>query len=104
MKPEDRKFSESHPWLTFNLNSLQQAGPMFWMLMGEAQSKIEHIAGTPLRPNVSEELHKLFPAKGAAATTAIEGNPLTEEQVRASLDKLFIAPPSQEYIQQEVNN
>lgn len=50
-------------------------------MLGEAASKCEHIAGVPLRPSVAQELHRLYLAKGALATTAIEGNTLTENEV-----------------------
>lgn len=99
----EREYQSTHPWITFELN-LQGASPLLWMLLGEAKSKCEHIAGTPLRPTVANELHKLFLAKGASATTAIEGNPLSEEQVRANIDGKLHLPPSQQYLKQEVDN
>ena len=74
------------------------------MNLGEASSKCEHIAGVPLRPPVAQELHKLYLAKGVLGTTAIEGNTLTEEQVRQILDGKLQLPPSKEYLQQEIEN
>ena len=74
------------------------------MNLGEARSKCEHIAGVPLRPVVAQELHKLYLAKGVLGTTAIEGNTLTEEQVRQILDGTLKLPPSKEYLQQEIEN
>ena len=56
------------------------------MNLGEARSKCEHIAGVPLRPTVARELHQLYLAKGVLGTTAIEGNTLSEEQVRQLLE------------------
>ncbi len=73
-------------------------------MLGECQSKCEHIAGAPLRPETAECLHRLFLAKGALATTAIEGNTLTEEQVIEHLEGKLKLPPSQEYLAQEVDN
>jgi hypothetical protein len=46
----------------------------------------------------------MYLAKGAHATTAIEGNTLTEEQVRARMEKQLSLPPSQEYMGKEVDN
>jgi Fic family protein len=74
------------------------------MLFGEAQSKCDHVAGVPLLPEVAEKLHLLFLAKGALATTAIEGNTLTESQVLEQLEGKLNLPPSQEYLKREVQN
>ena len=98
-----RAYETSHPWLTFQLD-MQRASPELWMLMGEAQSKCDHIAGIPLLPDLKDEFLKIYLAKGALATTAIEGNTLTETQVRALLENTLKLPPSQEYQQQEVEN
>jgi len=43
-------------------------------------------------------------AKGVLATTAIEGNTLTEEEVRQHLDGKLRLPPSREYLAQEIDN
>jgi Fic family protein len=74
------------------------------MLLGEARSKCEHIAGVPLRPEVAGELYKVYLSKGAYATTSIEGNTLSEEEVRRRLDGLLKLPSSQEYLGREVDN
>lgn len=75
-----------------------------WVTLGEVGSKVEHIEGAPLRPDVAKELFKLFLVKGVRATTAIEGNTLTEEQVAKRLEGKLDLPPSQEYLGQEVDN
>jgi len=74
------------------------------MLLGEAASKCEHIAGVPLKPSTQEELHQLYLAKGVLATTAIEGNTLSEEQVLQLLEGNLKLPPSQQYLKQEIAN
>lgn len=74
------------------------------MLIGEARSKCEHLAGAPLKPSVAKELYQVTLVKGALATTAIEGNTLTEAQARGILDGSFKAPPSRAYQEQEVRN
>lgn len=98
-----RTFERTHPWLSFRLN-LREAGPRLWLSLGEAASKCEHIAGVPLRPATAQMLHRLFLAKGVLATTAIEGNTLTEKEVLARLDGKLELPPSKEYLGQEVDN
>jgi hypothetical protein len=74
------------------------------MLLGEAQSKCEHVAGVPLLPGVAEHLHQVFLAKGVLATTAIEGNTLTEEEVLRRLEGKLELPPSKQYLGQEIDN
>lgn len=99
----DRKYQTTHPWITFRVD-LSRSPATLWMLLGEARSKIEHIEGSPLGPEVAEELQKIFLAKGVRATTAIEGNTLSEEQVRKRLEGTLELPPSQEYLGQEIDN
>lgn len=98
---EPRTYENSHPWITFQFLVEQD---QLWCLLGEASSKCQHLCGTPLPPYLARELSGVYLVKGAVATTAIEGNTLTEEEVqelRASKRKL---PPSQEYLQHEVEN
>ncbi len=98
-----RTYEKTHPWLTFSLD-LRKATHNTWLLMGEAQSKCEHIAGVPLRPGVAKNLHAIYLAKGVLATTAIEGNTLSEEDVRNRIEGKLILPPSKEYLGQEIDN
>ena len=99
-----RCYVESHPWITFEATDINNLGPKTWMLLGEARSKCEHLAGAPLRPNVADRLYQLALVKGAQATTAIEGNTLTEEQVAGIHDGTYSAPPSRAYQEREVRN
>ncbi|MBN1607805.1 MAG: Fic family protein [Polyangiaceae bacterium] len=100
---DNRTYETSHPWLTFQLDA-KRFDPRVWMLLGEATSKFEHLAGSPLRPDVAQKLHRVYLAKGAHATTAIEGNTLTEEQVQKLLDHELELPPSKSYLAREVQN
>ena len=101
--PALRKYETSHPWLTYTLD-LRQVSPRLWIALGEAQSKCHHIAGVPLQPKIAEEMHRVYLARGLLATTAIEGNTLTEKEVRDLLDKKLKLPPSREYLAQEIGN
>ena len=92
-----------YPWLKFEV-SLQSLSYSTWIQLGECLSKCEHISKIPLRPSTASEMHKVYLAKGVNATTAIEGNTLSEEQVRQIIDKKLELPPSREYLKQEVNN
>ena len=98
-----RTYEKTHPWIKFQLD-LRPAGPKFWMLLGEASSKCEHIAGVPLQPDVARDLHQLYLAKGAQATTAIEGNTLSEQEVLQRIKGELTLPASKEYLGQEVDN
>src|ERR1700677_2906382 len=98
-KANSHEYETSHPWIKFQLD-LQAASPLLWIELGEAASKCEHIAGVALNPQTADELHSLYMAKGAHATTAIEGNTLTEEQVLQLYNNKLTLPPSQEYLTQ----
>jgi Fic family protein len=98
-----RTYQRTHPWINFTIN-LKKISFQSWMLLGEAQSKCKHIMGVPLPPAVNKELHELYLAKGVLATTAIEGNTLTEEEVQKILSKELQLPPSREYLQNEIEN
>ena len=98
-----RTYERTHPWINFQLN-LRPIEYGTWLLLGEAVSKTEHIAGVPLLPEAAQRLHQVFLAKGALATTAIEGNTLTEDEVLKHLAGELEMPPSREYLTQEIDN
>lgn len=83
---------------------MEKASPKLWILLGEVASKIEHLAQAPLKPALAKELMKAYLIKGALATTAIEGNTLTEDQVRRIMDGKLQLPKSQAYLGNEVDN
>jgi len=58
----------------------------------------------PLRPSTAQQLHRLYLAKGAAATIAIEGNTLSEAEVLQAVEGKLTVPPSKQYLKQEVDN
>ena len=99
-----REYERTHPWIDFKATDVNAVQPRHWMLLGEARSKCEHLAGAPLQPDVAEQLYTVTLIKGALATTAIEGNTLTEDQVRGILEGSWEAPPSRQYQEQEVRN
>jgi Fic family protein len=76
----------------------------FWMLVGEARSKCMHLAGAPLNPAAARKLYRIYLAKGAQATTSIEGNTLTEREVKARIRGERTLPESREYLGREVDN
>lgn len=105
MGTPERPYRTSHPWITFSRVDLARAGAEFWMLLGEARSKVEHLSLALLKPEVADEMNAVYLAKGAQATTAIEGNMLTEAEVEAIVMGVASpAPPSQQYQRREVEN
>ncbi|MDX8526304.1 Fic family protein [Mesorhizobium sp. MSK_1335] len=98
-----RTYVQTHPWIKFELDTRNYTHEM-WMMLGEAASKANHIGGVPLAPEAAKKLYDVFLAKGALATTAIEGNTLTEDQVVRQVQGTLKLPPSQQYLQQEVQN
>ena len=101
--PTGRSFERTHPWLTFSFD-LRRLGHGDWLALGEAAAMARQIAGTVLAPEVADELHNLYLAKGALATTAIEGNTLSEDEARAVIDRRSQLPPSRHYLEQEIRN
>jgi Fic family protein len=76
-----------------------------WLSLGAAESKCRHLAGIPLRPEKQQELNILSLQKGARATTAIEGNSLSTEEVSQIIEKNAASfPRSKEYQRREVEN
>ena len=102
MGTPERAYRASHPWITFRVD-LSHAGAEFWMLLGEARSKVEHLSLALLKPEVADEMLRVYLAKGAQATTAIECNTLREEEVANIVAGMAAPPPpSQEYLYREV--
>ena len=99
----EREYQSTHPWISFR-HHLEKASPLHWSLLGEAAARCDQVARSVLPPRDAREMHRLYMVKGFRATTAIEGNTLSEEQVAAQLDGHLKLPPSQKYLGQEVAN
>jgi len=97
------KYQTSHPWISFALN-LKRLPWEGWEMLGECKSKCIHLAGEILYPETATLLHTVFLSKGVLATAAIEGNTLTEEQVKQIINHTLKLPPSQEYLGEEIKN
>ena len=98
-----RTYEKTHPWITFGLNT-SLFDYRLWMNLGEAASKCKHIAGVPLAPSAAQEMHTVYLVKGALATTAIEGNTLSEEEASKIIEGTLKLPSSQQYLADELNN
>ena len=98
------KYQETHPWLTFELD-LRQFSHEQWLELGAIQSMCEQLSQALLSPSEAASLYTVYLAKGVAATTAIEGNTLTEQQVRERIEnKRARLPASKQYLGTEVDN
>jgi Fic family protein len=72
-------------------------------LLGQCYAYIRAITNTPIRPDYRKRLLEVSLRRGALATTAIEGNTLSEKE----LDQIEAGknlPPSRQYQQREVQN
>ncbi len=98
-----KKLREKYPWMTFEVN-LKGLSLKTWTQLGECLSKCEHLSQVPLKPQQAQKMHLVYLAKGAQATTAIEGNTLSEEEVILKIEDKLELPPSKEYLGQEVEN
>src|SRR5215472_299876 len=99
----NRAYYETHPWISFRFD-LKRLTPDDWIRLGEAISKSDHIAAVPLPPDVSGELHKLALVRGVRGSAQIEGNSLSEAQVRAQVEGKLKLPESQQYLAKEIEN
>jgi len=92
-----------YSWISFTIN-LTKLQWQSWIRLGECVSKCEHLKSVPLKPHVRDLLHQIYLAKGVHATTAIEGNTLTEQQIQDLISDKLKLPPSKQYLEQEAKN
>ena len=71
--------------------------------LGQCRALFDSISAVPIRPDVKGELKQVSLIKGAQATTAIEGNTLSQEEIRKVVKGEHLAP-SKAYQEQEVSN
>lgn len=98
-----RRYLETHPWISFEFD-LGRLDYKTWLLLGEANSKCQHVAGVPLTPAVAERLHQIYLSKGIHGTASIEGNTLSEHEVLQRIEGELDLPQSQEYLGREIDN
>jgi Fic family protein len=93
-----------HPFISFSFDTSGLKADV-WMLFGEGFSKCQHLAGAPLNPEAASTLSSVFLARGVAATTAIEGNTLSEAEVQQIVEKGSAdVSESRAYLEREVQN
>ncbi len=77
--------------------------PKCWYMLGECETYVKALTDIPLRPETRQNLLLVALTKGAQATTAIEGNTLSEEEVE-KIHQGWSLPPSKKYQEIEVKN
>lgn len=95
------KLHKEYPHLIFK--SQWELSKRTLIMLGQCVAYIRAINNTPIMPQYYEELMLLALRKGAQATTAIEGNTLSDEEI-AKLQEGEKLPPSKEYQEIEVKN
>lgn len=103
MTTNRRSYEKTHPHITFELDLKRPLAPL-WILLGESKSKCQHVARTLLSPTRAHELMVVYLTKGALATTAIEGNTLSEDEARKVVEQESTLPPSKQYLGREIQN
>lgn len=77
--------------------------PEIAYLLGQCESLVKAIVHVPIEPSKHRELKLISLKKGAQATTAIEGNTLTDSDISMIVEGKSL-PQSKEYQQIEVEN
>jgi Fic family protein len=95
------KLTAKYPHIQFKRH--WDVSPETHFQLGECGAMIDAICFAPLQPEYRKKLLNVSLVKGAQATTAIEGNTLTESEV-AEVARGQSLPPSKEYQEREVRN
>ena len=93
--------TNQYPHLLFRRNWV--LSPYALILLGQCEAYVQSINNTPILPQHYRSLMKVALLKGAQATTAIEGNTLSDEEITKVMDNIKL-PPSKEYQEIEVRN
>ena len=101
MKPVPAALRDRYPHIRFGRH--WEIGPDVHYQLGQCDAIIRSIRETPLSPERGAELLQVALIKGAQATTAIEGNTLTSEEVEQVAAGASL-PPSKAYQEREVGN
>lgn len=98
-----RTCERTHPWINFELDpgSLDAS---ICALLDETGAKCSRIKDTALGPATTRELELVSLVRAVHASAAIEGNPLSEAQVRKRLTDRLYLPRAQEPYGQEAAN
>jgi Fic family protein len=96
-----KELQEKYPHLIFGKQWDLSSSSL--LLLGQCEAYVKAINNTPILPHHYKDLMSVSLMKGAQATTAIEGNTLSEEEIQKIMDNQKL-PPSKEYQEIEVRN
>ena len=99
---EMQKFLKDFPHISFRDDWKIPADVRY--TLGSCEATVQALRYLPLSPDVRAKMLEVSLIKGAMATTAIEGNTLTEDEVRAIHEGRSNIPQSRKYLEQEVSN
>lgn len=97
----ETKLHREYPHLLFKKH--WELSDATYVLLGQCEAYVNAINNTPILPHHYAELMNVALLKGAQATTAIEGNTLSEEEIQKMMTGQKL-PPSKEYQEIEVRN
>lgn len=72
-------------------------------MLGECDAYVKALTDIPLKPEQRDKMLQISLVKGAQATTAIEGNTLSQEEIE-KMGEGWTLPPSKKYLELEVKN
>jgi Fic family protein len=98
----NNKIRETHPHIQFK--KIWEITSKAWHMLGQCEAFVKAISDSPILPEDHAGLLRISLIKGALATTAIEGNTLSEEEVEAILLNQAKLPRSRAYQETEVRN
>lgn len=90
-------------WPHIRFQKVWQINEAVSFMLGQCEAMLDVICREPLSPEYRKERYKVALIKGAQATTAIEGNTLSEEEI-AKINEGAHLPKSMEYLEIEVKN
>jgi Fic family protein len=94
-------YIDSHRFISFRKSWLLSDDA--WFKLGQSKALIKAISNSPLMPSYRSKIYSVNLIKGALATTAIEGNTLSEEEI-SLIHQGKSLPPSKQYMETEVKN
>lgn len=102
MKHDLQKCFQKHPQICFQKR--WEISDETTYRLGKCEAIVNALSCMPLSPEVRSEMLRVSLVKGALATTAIEGNTLTEAEVSAIQAGKSDLPQSRKYLETEVRN
>lgn len=98
----NKKVLETHPHMRFQ--RIWEISNKSWQMLGQCEAFVKAISASPILPSDHAKLLEVSLIKGALATTAIEGNTLSEAELKQILKHERHLPPSRAYQEIEVRN